>query len=77
MADLTIKTIDEEQKFVYEHTIAAAGEKAVNFETENSFLDKDIYVKITTPAAPAPSLDVTDITANIDMGDTNLNLEKR
>lgn len=71
MADLTVKTVDEEQKFVYEKTIDAAGLHQVNFETENSFLDKDINVQITTPAAAAPSLDVTDITANIVMGEAS------
>ena len=71
MADLTVKTVDEEQKFVYEKTIEAAGLHQVNFETENSFLDKDINIQITTPAAAAPSLDVTDITANIVMGEAS------
>lgn len=68
MADLTVKTVNDEQKFVYEKTIEGAGLHQVNFETENSFLDKDINIQITTPAAAAPSLDITDITANIDMG---------
>lgn len=71
MADLTVKTVDEEQKFVYEKTIDAAGLHKVNFETENTFLDKDINVQITTPAAAAPSLDITDITANIVMGEAS------
>ncbi len=71
MADLTVKTVDEEQKFVYEKTIEAAGLHQVNFETENSFLDKDINIQITTPAAAAPSLDITDITANIVMGEAS------
>ena len=68
MADLTVKTVNDEQKFVYEKTIAAAGLHQVNFETENSFLDKDINIQITTPAASAPTLDVTDITGSITMG---------
>lgn len=68
MADLTVKTVDDEQKFVYEKTIEAAGLHQVNFETENSFLDKDINIQITTPAAPAPTLDVTDITGSMVMG---------
>lgn len=71
MADLTVKTVNEEQKFVYEKTIEASGLHQVNFETENSFLDKDINVQITTPAAAAPSLDITDITANIVMGEAS------
>lgn len=71
MADLVVKTVDEEQKFVYEKTIEAAGLHQVNFETENSFLDKDINIQITTPAAAAPSLDITDITANIIMGEAS------
>lgn len=68
MADLTVKTVNEEQKFVYEKTIEASGLHQVNFETENSFLDKDINIQITTPAAAAPVLDVTDITGSMSMG---------
>lgn len=68
MADLTVKTINDEQKFVYEKTIEAAGLHQVNLETENSFLDKDINIQITTPSAAAPTLDVTDITGSITMG---------
>lgn len=68
MADLTVKTVDDEQKFVYEKTIEAAGLHQVNFETENTFLDKDINIQITTPAADAPTLDVTDITGAMVMG---------
>ena len=71
MADLTVKTVNDEQKFVYEKTIEAAGLHQVNFETENTFLDKDINIQITTPAAAAPSLDVTDITASIVMGEAS------
>lgn len=68
MADLTVKTINDEQKFVYEKTIEAAGLHQVNLETENSFLDKDINIQITTPSAATPTLDVTDITGSITMG---------
>ena len=68
MADLNVKTIDDEQKFVYEKTISAAGDHIAEFATENTFLDKDIRIEITTPSAAAPALDVTDITTNIVMG---------
>lgn len=68
MADLTVKTVDDEQKFVYEHTTDGSGLHQVNFNTENTFIDKDINIQITTPAAAAPALDVTDITGDIDMG---------
>lgn len=68
MADLVVKTVDEEQKFVYEKTIEAAGLHQVNFETENTFLDKDINIQITTPAAADPTLDITDITGAMAMG---------
>ena len=71
MADLTVKTVNDEQKFVYEKTIEAAGLHQVNFETENTFLDKDINIQITTPAAAAPALDVTDITGSIVMGEAS------
>lgn len=71
MADLTVKTVNDEQKFVYEKTIDAAGLLQVNFETENSFLDKDINIQITTPAAAAPALDVTDISSSIVMGEAS------
>jgi len=68
MADLTVKTIDNEQKFLYAKTINAAGLHQVNLETKNNFLDKDINIQITTPAAAEPVLDVTDITGSITMG---------
>ena len=68
MADLTVKTVDDEQKFVYEHTTDGSGLHQVNFNTENTFIDKDINIQITTPAAAAPALDVTDITGDINMG---------
>ena len=68
MADLTVKTVNDEQKFVYEKTIEAAGLHQVNLETENSFLDKDINIQITTPSAANPTLNVTDITGSITMG---------
>ena len=68
---LIVDTVDEEQKFVYQHTIAEAGEHAVNFNTKNTFLDKDIYVEIETPEAATPTLDISDITGNIAMGEAN------
>ena len=68
MADLTVKTVDDVQKFVYEKTIEAAGLHQVNLETENSFLDKDINIQITTPSAATPTLDIADITGSITMG---------
>lgn len=71
MADLIVKTVDDEQKFVYEKTIEAAGLHQVNFNTENTFLDKDINVQITTPAAAAPVIDVEDTTSNIVMGEAS------
>jgi len=68
MADLTVKTVNDEQKFVYAKTIEEAGLHQVNLETENSFLDKDINIQITTPSAATPTLDITDITGSITMG---------
>lgn len=63
-----MKTVDEEQKFVYEYTIAGSGLHKVNFETENTFLDKDINVQITTPAAGTESATLTDNTDALTMG---------
>lgn len=71
MADMTVQTIDEEQKFSLEYTIAASGDKNFHFDTEGNFLDKDINLKVTTPAAASPELDVTDITTNIVMGEAS------
>lgn len=68
MADLIKKLVNDETKWVYEKTIDGAGLHQVNLETENSFIDADINIQVTTPAAAAPALDVTDITASIDMG---------
>lgn len=69
MADLTPRTIDDQAYLVLEHTIAASGDKVFTLDTENTFVDKDIRIEISTPAAAAPALDVTDITTGIVMGD--------
>ena len=54
--------------FSLEHTTAASGDWKVLLKTENTFVDQDIGVTITTPAATAPTLAAADITSAIDMG---------
>lgn len=66
---LIINGTGDEAKFVYSKTIEDAGEHSVNFTTKNSFLDKDINISITTPAASALAFDADDITTSITMGD--------
>ena len=68
MADLTPVTVDEKEIFQYSETIAASGTRTVTFDTENTFVDKDIQVVVTTPAAAAPELEVTDSTTELTMG---------
>lgn len=66
---LIVNNDGEEAIFEYNHTTDAAGDYAVKFNTKNTFVDKDIRVEISTPAAAAPTLDVTDSTANLAMGE--------
>lgn len=69
MADMNTRIIDEETKYSLEYTIAASGDKTFHFDTEDTYVDHDINLVVTTPAASAPALDVTDITGSITMGD--------
>lgn len=68
MANLNVTGTGDEAKFVYTKTIEESGNHVATFSTKNTFVDKDIEVTITTPAAAAPELDVTDITTDIVMG---------
>ena len=54
--------------FYLDHTTDGSGDYKVLLKTENKFTDKDIAVTITTPAASAPTLAVTDITSGLAMG---------
>lgn len=50
------------------YTIAGAGEKTITFQTENTFIDADARVTLTTPSASAPALAADDITGSMTMG---------
>lgn len=72
MANLIVKTVDNEQKFALEQTlnqdIVNDSHVIIDFDTENTFIDKDIHVDLTVPAAAEPTLDIFDITTSMDMG---------
>lgn len=50
------------------YVVAGAGEKTIAFKTENKFVDADLRVTITTPAASNPSLDLVNNNGNLTMG---------
>lgn len=72
MANLIVKTVDNEQKFALEQTlnqdIVNDSHIIIDFDTENTFIDKDIHVDLTVPTAAEPTLDIFDITTSMDMG---------
>ena len=62
----------DESGFVKEYTVVGGESgKTIKFATENTFVDKDIRVAITTPAAASPTLAVTDITTGLSMGNAS------
>lgn len=72
MANLIVKTVDNEQKFALEQTlnqdIVNDSHIIIDFDTENTFIDKDIHVDLTVPTATEPTLDIFDITTSMNMG---------
>lgn len=54
--------------FYLDHTTDASGDYKVLLKTENKFVDKNIAITITTPAAAAPTLAAADITSALAMG---------
>ena len=54
--------------WTHSHTTDGSGDYKVIFKTENKFVDQDINVTITTPAAVGPTLAVTDNTGALTMG---------
>ena len=54
--------------FSLDHTTAASGDWKTLLKTENTFVDKDIGITITTPAAASPTLAANDLTGAISMG---------
>lgn len=69
MTMATVKTMGiDEAGFYLNHTITSSGEKKFLLETENHFIDKNVSINITTPAATAPTLSVNDITTGLSMG---------
>ena len=61
----------EQAVFQLNQTTAAAGTVSTTLETKNTFLDKNIEVNIQTPAAGNLSLDVTDSSTALTMGEAD------
>lgn len=59
---------EQNGQFVFDHTVTTAGEYTAILSTQNTFVDKNIGIKITTPTAPNPALNLTNITSSITMG---------
>lgn len=69
MATLTYDNINE--RWVLEETVIAASTVTQLLATENKFLDKNIAVKVITPAAGAATLTVADNSGNVTIGDAS------
>lgn len=54
--------------FYLNHTTSTSGDWKTLLKTENKFVDKDIAITITTPAASALSFEADDITSGLSMG---------
>lgn len=54
--------------WTHSHTTSGSGDYKVIFKTQNTFVDQDINVTVTTPAAVGPTLAVTDYTGTLTMG---------
>lgn len=68
MSKLTVSGSGDSAKFVYPITITGSGDTAVTLNTKNTFVDKDIEITTSTPAAADPGLTLTDNTSEISMG---------
>jgi len=74
MSKMTTAIINEGQEneetiLKLSYDIAASGKKTVKLDTDGKYFDKDIHVEINTPAAADPTLSLTDLTAEVTMGD--------
>lgn len=67
----------ENGMFLLEHTINTSGDKNIQLNTQNTFVDQDILIKITTPPAANFSLDISDNTTdNVTVGNLNTTTNK-
>ena len=57
--------------FILNHTTTTNGEWKTLLKTENKFVDKDIGITITTPAASQPVLAAEDINSSLSMGNAS------
>lgn len=55
-------------QFLLQHTTSTSGDYTAVLSTENKFVDKNIGIKITTPAVGTLTLNATDITTSLSMG---------
>ncbi len=68
MADLTMRNDTTNNVWVLEHSTTGSGQTIHILQTENTFLDKNISLKFSTPAAQTPTVVITD------KGSTNLGI---
>ncbi len=68
---LVVNGENEQAVFQLNLTTAASGTVTKTLHTKNNFVDKDIEVNVQTPAAGAVSIDVTDSTAALTMGEAS------
>jgi len=61
-------------QFLLEHTTSNSGDYTALLSTENKFVDKNIGIKITTPAVGTLTLNATDITSSLAMGTATSNV---
>ena len=57
-----------EGQFLLEHTVTSAGQAGVVLSTENKFVDKNIGIRINTPNAGNPSLQIENVTSALNLG---------
>lgn len=61
-------------QFLLQHTTSTSGDYTAVLSTENKFVDKNIGIKITTPAVGTLTLNATDITTSLSMGTATSNV---
>ena len=65
---LHVETIDEEQVLVSDYVVSKSGDEPIRFGTKNKWVDKDIQMNVSVPAAGSLTLDANDISTQINMG---------
>ncbi len=68
---LIINGEGDQAVFQYNHTTDGSGLHKNTLHTKNTFVDKDIEINVTTPAAGEMALDVSDSTSALSMGEAS------